>query len=59
MAVAKRLASLLQQLVKQLKLEVSIAIQGLQKILGLDARPRSEGQAYTLKLVYSASLQEL
>jgi len=57
-AVAKRPASLLQQPVKRLKLEVSVAIQGLQKILGLDARPRSEGQAHALELVHSASPQE-
>ena len=56
-AVAKRPASPIQQPVRRQKLEVSIAIQGLQKVIGLDAQPRSEGQAQALELVHSATLQ--
>jgi superfamily II DNA helicase RecQ len=56
---AKRPASPLQPVqVKRPKLEGSVAMQGLQKILGPDARPRSEGQAHALELVHSASPQE-
>jgi hypothetical protein len=41
------------------KAEVSRAMQGLQKILGPDAKPRSKGQAHALELVHSATPQEL
>jgi superfamily II DNA helicase RecQ len=51
----KRPASPLQQPVKRLKLEVSVAMQGLQKILGPDAWPRSDGQAHALELVHAAT----
>jgi superfamily II DNA helicase RecQ len=56
---ARRPASPLQPAqVKRQKLGVSRAIQGLQKILGPDAKPRSEGQAHALELVHSATAQE-
>jgi hypothetical protein len=54
-AVAKRPASPLEQPAKRPKVEVSVAMQGLQKILGPDARPRSEGQAQALELVHTAT----
>src|SRR6202011_1375377 len=44
-----------QQPVKRLKLEESTAIQGLRKIIGPDAQPRSEGQAQALELVHTAT----
>jgi len=52
---AKRPASPLQQVVKRPKVEVSSAIQGLQKILGPNGQPRSEGQAHALELVHTAT----
>ena len=55
-AGAKRPASLVQQQpVKRPRLNTSTALQGLQKLLGPDARPRSEGQAHALELVHSAT----
>jgi hypothetical protein len=41
--------------VKQAKLEVSTAMQGLRKILGLDAQAKSKGQAQALELVHTAT----
>lgn len=56
---SKRLASPLEQAtIKRPKLEASLALQGLQKVLGPDAQPRSEGQAYALELVHSAIAQQ-
>ena len=40
---------------KRPQLEVSKAIQGLQKVLGPKAQPRSEGQAHALELVHTAT----
>lgn len=54
-AVAKRPASPAQHDAKRPRLEASIALQGLQKILGPGARPRSEGQAHALELVHTAT----
>ena len=60
MALAvKRSASLLQQANKRLKVGVSSAIQGLQKILGPNAQPKSDGQAQALELVYAATVTQL
>ena len=53
--VAKRPASPVQRPGKRAKREVSTAIQGLQKILGPDAQPKSEGQAHALELVHTAT----
>ena len=59
MAVAvKRSGSPIQRAVKREKLEVSRAIQGLRKVLGPDAQPRSQGQAEALELVHSATLHQ-
>jgi superfamily II DNA helicase RecQ len=52
-----RPASPLQRPAKRQKLEVSIAVQGLQRILGPNARPQSEGQAHALELVHTATPQ--
>jgi superfamily II DNA helicase RecQ len=54
-AIAKQPASPLLQPVKRPKLEVSRVIQGLQKVLGPDARPWSQGQAEVLELVYTTT----
>jgi superfamily II DNA helicase RecQ len=55
----KRPASPTQELpTKRLKLEVSLALQGLQKVLGPEAQPRSEGQAHALELVHLATPQK-
>jgi superfamily II DNA helicase RecQ len=54
----KRPGSPIQRVVKREKLEVSRGLQGLQKVLGPDAQPRSQGQAEALELVHSATLQQ-
>jgi superfamily II DNA helicase RecQ len=55
----KRSASPLPQAItKRPKLEVSLATQGLQKVLGPGAQPRSDGQAHALELVHSATPQQ-
>ena len=51
----KRPGSPRQQPSKRPKLEMSKAIQGLQKVLGPNAQPRSEGQAHALRLVHTAT----
>ena len=51
----KRQGSPLPQASKRPKLEMSRAIQGLQKVLGPNAQPRSEGQAHALGLVHTAT----
>jgi superfamily II DNA helicase RecQ len=53
-AAGKRPASPLPQLAKRPKLEVGLGLQGLQRVLGPGAAPRSEGQAHALELVHSA-----
>ena len=54
----KRSGSPIPRAVKREKLEVSRAIQGLRKVLGPDAQPRSQGQAEALELVHSATLHQ-
>ena len=54
-AIAKRPASPPLQPTKRPKLGVSVAMQGLWKILGHNAQPKSEGQAHALELVHSAT----
>ena len=51
----KRSGSPIPRTVKRKKVEVGRAMQGLQKILGPDARPRSDGQAQALQLVHAAT----
>lgn len=51
----KRSASLVQQTAKRQKLKISQAMQGLQKVLGPKAQPKSKGQAKALELVYTAT----
>jgi superfamily II DNA helicase RecQ len=57
-AAVKRPASPLPRSVKRVKGEVSSAVQGLQKILGPNAQPRSEGQAQALELVHTARVTQ-
>jgi len=42
----------------RVKLEGSIAMQGLQKILGPTGQPKSEGQAQALELVHAATVTQ-
>jgi superfamily II DNA helicase RecQ len=51
----KRPGSPIPRAVKREKLDLSRAIQGLQKVLGPEARPRSHGQAKALELVHTAT----
>ena len=53
--VSKRPASLLLRPMKRAKPETGKGIQGLQKVLGPNARPKSQGQAEALELVYTAT----
>lgn len=54
-AGTKRVACPRSPLVKRPKLDVRGAIQGLRKILGPDAQPRSGDQAHALELVHTAT----
>lgn len=54
-AAVKRAADTTLPVAKRCKPNVSTATQGLQKILGPDAQPRSEGQRHALKLVHTAT----
>jgi len=57
-AVAVRRPASPLQPVQVKRPRLSTAMQGLQKILGPEAKPRSEGQAHALELVHSLTLQE-
>ena len=54
----KRSGSPIPRAVKREKLEVGRGLQGLQKVLGPDAQPRSKGQAEALELVHTATAQQ-
>jgi superfamily II DNA helicase RecQ len=43
------------QVAKRLKVEEGPALLGLQWVLGLDAQPKSPGQAQALELVHAAT----
>lgn len=51
----KRAADASQSIAKRPNLERNLAVEGLQKILGPDAQPRSEGQRHALELVHTAT----
>ena len=52
---SKRPASPLPRPMKQAKPETGKGIQGLQKVLGPNARPKSQGQAEALELAHTAT----
>ena len=54
-AAVKRAADTSLPVAKRHKLNLSPAAEGLQKILGPDAQPRSEGQRHALELVHTAT----